>query len=206
MTKASSTSTDAESTTPRVDAVKEAVLQAASGARRAEAESVADGTAMDARWVASESRLQSETEKAAAAHDQAFAAQGIKRAADGEVKPATASSAASTMPMIANWVTQQQGKVTPKQLKRMVVQMKSLNRQKWSHEPIRAAVGGPRGHVHHVMASLVASGPLSASETHAFCEIDFENDPLQPDWQNLEKEGILLTFREAKSRIYAEGS
>ena len=55
------------------------------------------------------------------------------------------------------------------------------------------------------MASL-ASGPLSASETYAVCEIDFENDPLQPDWQNLEKEGTLPALREAKSRIYAEGS
>ena len=83
--------------------------------------------------------------------------------------------------------------------------MTSANRQKWSHEAIRTAVGGPRGSVHHVMASL-ASEPLSVSESYAFCEIDFENDPLQPDWQNLEKEGILPTLREAKSRIYAEGS
>ena len=106
--------------------------------------------------------------------------------------------------MIANWVTQQQGKVTPEQVKRMIVEMPSANRQKWSHESIRAAVGGPEGNVHHVMASL-ASGQLPASETYAFCEIDFENDPLQADWQNLEKEGILPTLREAKSRIYAEG-
>ena len=56
-----------------------------------------------------------------------------------------------------------------------------------------------------MMASL-ASGPLSASESYAFCDIDFENGPLQPDWQNLEKEGIFSTLREAKSRIYAEGS
>ena len=181
------------------------MLQAASGARRAAAGNVADDTAMDARWMASESRLQSEADKAAAAHDQAFAANGIKRAADGEVKPAAAASAPSTMPVISNWVTQQQGKVTPEQVKRMIVEMTSVNRQKWSHEAIRAAVGGPRGSVHHVMASL-ASGPLSASESYAFCEIDFENDPLQPDWQNLEKEGILPTLREAKSRIYAEGS
>ena len=154
VTKVPSTNTDAESTTSRVDAVTEAVLQAASGARRAAAENVADDTAMDARWMASESRLQSEAEKAAAAHDQAFAAQGIKRAADGEVKPAAASSAASTMPVIANWVTQQQGKVAPEQVKRMIVEMASVNRQKWSHEPIRAAVGGPKGSVHHGMASL----------------------------------------------------
>ena len=59
--------------------------------------------------------------------------------------------------------------------------------------------------MHHVVASL-ASGPLSASESYAFCEIDFEMDPLQPAWQNLEKEGIMPTLREAKSRIYAEGS
>ena len=83
--------------------------------------------------------------------------------------------------------------------------MTSANRQKWSHESIRAAVGGPRGNVHNVMASL-ASGPLSASGTHAFCEIDFENEPLQPDWQNLEKGGVLPALREAKSRIYAVGS
>ena len=87
----------------------------------------------------------------------------------------------------------------------MIVEMPSVNRQKWSHESIRAAVGGPRGNVRHAMASL-ASGPLSASETYAVCEIDFENDPLQPDWQNLEKEGTLPALREAKSRIYAEGS
>ena len=105
VTKASSTSTGAESTTLRVDAVTDAVLQAASGARRAAAESVADDTAMDARWMAPESRLQSETEKAAVAHDQAFAAQVIKREADGEVRPAATSSAASTIPVIANWVT-----------------------------------------------------------------------------------------------------
>jgi hypothetical protein len=177
VTKAPSTNMDAESTTSRVDAVTEAVLQAASSARRAAAESVADDTAMDARWMASESRLQSEAEKTAAPHDQAFAAQGIKRAADGEVKPAAAPSAASTIPVIANWVTQQQGKVTSDQVKRMIVEMTSVNRQKWSHEPIRAAVGGPKGNVHHVMASL-ASGPLSASKTYDFCEIDFENDPL----------------------------
>ena len=95
-------SSDAESAAWRVGAVTEAVLQAVSGARRAAAESVADETAMDARWMALESRLQSETKKAAAAHDQAFAAQRIKRAADGEVKPLEASSAASTMPVIAN--------------------------------------------------------------------------------------------------------
>ena len=52
VTKALSTSTDAEATTSRVDAVTEAVLQAASGARRAAAENVADDTAMDARWMA----------------------------------------------------------------------------------------------------------------------------------------------------------
>ena len=98
VTKAPSTNKDAESTTSWVDAVTEAVLQAASGARRAAAENVADGTAMDARWMASESRLQSEAEKAAAAHDQAFAAQGTKHAADGDVKPTESSSAASTMP------------------------------------------------------------------------------------------------------------
>ena len=46
------------------------------------AENVANGTAMDARWMMPESRLQSEMEKAAAAHDQAFATQGITRAAD----------------------------------------------------------------------------------------------------------------------------
>ena len=55
------------------------------------------------------------------------------------------------------------------------------------------------------MASL-SSGPLFDAETYAFCDIDFEKDPLQPDWQNLEKEEILPTLREAKSRIYAEGS
>ena len=107
MTKASNTSTDAESTTSWVDAVTEAVLQAASGARRAAAENIADDTAIDARWMASESRLQSEMEKAAAAHDQAFAAQGIKRAADGVVKPAATSTGTSTIPVIANWVTEQ---------------------------------------------------------------------------------------------------
>ena len=205
VTKAPSTSTDAESATSRVDAVTEAVIQAASGARRAAAENVADDTAMDARWMASESRLQSESAKAAAAHDQAFAASGIKRAADGEAKPAAAAPSSLAMPVIANWVTQQQGKVTPEQVKRMIVEMTSVNREKWSHESIRAAVGGPRGSVHHVMASL-ASGPLSASESYSFCDIAFENDPLQPDWQNLEKEGILPTLREAKSRIYADGS
>ena len=204
-TKTSSSSANTESSTARIDAVTETVLQAASGARRAAARNVADDTAMDARWMASESRLQSETDKAAAAHDQAFAANGSKRAADGEVKSAAAAPASSTMPVISNWVTQQQGKVTPEQVKRMIVEMTSVNRQKWSHEAIRTAVSGPRGSVHHVMASL-ASGPLSVSESYAFCEIDFENDPLQPDWQNLEKEGILPTLREAKSRIYAEGS
>ena len=95
--------------------------------------------------------------------------------------------------------------MTPEQVKRMIVEMISASRQKWSHESIRAAVGGPRGNVHHAMASL-ASGPLSASGTYAFCETDFENDPLPPAWQNLEKEGILPALREATSRIYAEGS
>ena len=203
--KTTSTSTNAGSSTARIDAVTKTVLQAASGARREAARNVADDTAMDARWMASESRLLSEADKAAAAHDQAFATNGIKRAADGEVRLSTAAPAQSTMPVITSWVTQQQGKVTPEQVKRMIVEMTSVNRQKWSHEAIRAAVGGPRGSVHHVMASL-ASGPLSASESYAFCEIDFENDPLRPDWQNLEKEGILPTLREAKSRIYAEGS
>ena len=56
-----------------------------------------------------------------------------------------------------------------------------------------------------MMASL-SSGPLFDAETYAFCDIDFEKDPLQPDWQNLEKEGVLPTLQEAKSRIYAEGS
>ena len=203
--KTTSTSTNAGSSTARIDAVTKTVLQAASGARREAARNVADDTAMDARWMASESRLLSEADRAAAAHDQAFATNGIKRAADGEVRLSTAAPAQSTMPVITSWVTQQQGKVTPEQVKRMIVEMTSVNRQKWSHEAIRAAVGGPRGSVHHVMASL-ASGPLSASESYAFCEIDFENDPLQPDWQNLEREGILPTLREAKSRIYAEGS
>ena len=44
-------------------------------------------------------------EKAAAAHDQAFVTQGIKRAPDGEVKPAAAPTGASTIPVIAHWVT-----------------------------------------------------------------------------------------------------
>ena len=122
-TKTPSTSTDAESSTAPIDAVTETVLQAASGARRAAAGNVADDTAMDARWMASESRLQSEADKAAAAHDQAFAANGIKRAADGEVRPAAAAPAPPTMPVISNWVTQQQGKVTPEQVKRMIVEI-----------------------------------------------------------------------------------
>ena len=85
--KTTSTSTNAESSTARIDAVTKTVLQAASGARREAARNVADDTAMDARWMASESRLLSEADKAAAAHDQAFATNGIKRAADGEVRP-----------------------------------------------------------------------------------------------------------------------
>ena len=44
VTKAPSTSTDAEPATSRIDTVTEAVLQAASGARRAAAENVANVT------------------------------------------------------------------------------------------------------------------------------------------------------------------
>ena len=54
------------------------------------------------------------------------------------------------------------------------------------------------------MITSLSSGQLPGAETYGFC--GFEKDPLQPDRQNPEKEGIMSALREAKSRIYAEGS
>ena len=57
------------------------------------------------------------------------------------------------------------------------------------------------------MASL-ARGPLEAHTQHEFSAIDFSDadDPLVPDWRNLEEAGVLPKLREAKAAIYAPGS
>ena len=89
----------------------------------------------------------------------------------------------------------------------MVVEMTSVNKKHWSHGTIADAISEPRGAVQHAMASL-ARGPLAGDEQATFPMLDFgdADDPLQPDWQNHEAEGILPHLREVKKRIYAEGS
>ena len=46
-------------------------------------------------------------------------------------------------------------------------------------------------------------GPLAGDERATFLMLDFGDvdGPLQPDWQNLETEGILPHLRKAKKRI-----
>lgn len=163
-----------------------------------------DGTA-EARDRAYENMWMSDQQTAIEAHDRAFAAQGLRRAAEGEAKPQPQHGRESRMPVTAQWISQPGTEVTPEQLKRMVTEMTTVNRKNWSHETIRQLTNGPTGTVEDVMASL-SQGPLSETEAFDFSSLDFESDVLSPDWKLMETEGILPTLREAKARVYADGS
>ena len=93
------------------------------------------------------------------------------------------------------------------QLKKMIVEMTSANKRNWSHETIAATTAGGRGSVHQVMASL-ARGPLTAEERDSLMIPDLgdEDGPITPDWWSLEQANVLHKLREAKARVYAEGS
>ena len=89
----------------------------------------------------------------------------------------------------------------------MIVEMAEVNKKSWSGETIAAATGGPRGSVQQVMASL-SQGELSESERAEFNTLKFgdEDDPINPSWHSLQQAGVLDEIREAKTRVYAEGS
>ena len=111
------------------------------------------------------------------------------------------------MPATCQWLDAKQPSFSEGQLKRMIAEITVVNTRKWSHETVANVTGGPRGSVTSVLTSL-ARGPLSEAESEAFKDIDFGNveDPLVPDWQNLEKAGVFPALREAKAVIYAPGS
>ena len=111
------------------------------------------------------------------------------------------------LPITSQWVGAGQASVSDEQLRRMIVEMTSLNKERWSRETVAAVTSGPKGSVQTVMASL-SRGPLEAEAQHHFNAIDFgaADDPLVPDWSNLERTGVLPKLREAKAAIYAPGS
>ena len=161
---------------------------------------------MRARKRAFEVKLEPHQKETMKAHSEAHLADGAKRAAIGQ-RHDTPSSAPVSMPASREWVAARTGTVSEGQLRRMIVEMTSLNKQHWSRATLADATNGPHGTAQHVMASL-AAGPLALGEQDPFPILDFgdTDDPVVPDWQNLESAGILPHLREAKSRIYAEGS
>ena len=147
-------------------------------------------------------------ESVAEAQHQAMFGEIAKRASDGGSSSGPSSNESkSSLPETTQWVGAGKASVSDEQLKRMIVEMTTLNRKRWSHETVAAVTGGPRGTVQAVMASL-ARGPLEAHTQHEFNAIDFgdADDPLVPDWRNLEEVGVLPKLREAKAAIYAPGS
>ena len=147
-------------------------------------------------------------ESVAEAQHQAMFGEIAKRASDGGSSSEPSSNESkSALPVTSQWVGAGKASVSDEQLKRMIVEMTTLNRKRWSHETVAAVTGGPRGTVQAVMASL-ARGPLVAHTQHEFNTIDFgqDDDPLVPDWRNLEETGVLPKLREAKAAIYAPGS
>ena len=113
----------------------------------------------------------------------------------------------SGMPVSRQWVHGKLAKVTDEQLKRMIVEMAEVNKKSWSGGTIAAATSGPRGSVQQVMASL-SRGELSEAERAKFNILKFsdEDDPINPSWHSLQHAGALDKIREAKTRVYAEGS
>ena len=109
-----------------------------------------------------------------------------KRASGGGSSsgPSPGESKAS-LPVTTQWVGAGKASVSDEQLKRMIIEMTTLNKKRWSHETVAAVTGGPRGTVQAVMASL-SRGPLEAHTQHEFNAIDFgeADDPLVPDWRN----------------------
>ena len=123
-----------------------------------------------------------------------------KRASDGGSSSGSSSSESkSSLSETTQWVGASKASVSDEQLKRTIVEMTTLNRKRWSHEAVAAVTGGPRGTVQAVMAPL-AQGPPEAHTQHEFNAIDFgdADDPLVPDWRNLEEAGVLPKLREAK--------
>ena len=196
--------TEADSDT-EMDDFAAATLLATSRASPAEGGTEPEDKSEDARWKAHESRLQTESQAALDAHDSAFLAQGIKRARDGTPAQKTSGSVDARLPVTAQWVAAGSREATPDQVRRMIVEMTTLNFDNWSKETTHAATMGQQGSVQQVLASL-SQGPLSEAESYNFSDIDFEKDALTPDWKQLEADGTLPTLREAKRRIYAEGS
>ena len=141
-------------------------------------------------------------ETVAEAQHQAMFGETAKRASGGSSssEPSTGESKAS-LPVTTQWVGTGKASVSDEQLKRMIVEMTTLNKKRWSHETVAAVTGGPRGTVQAVMASL-SRGPLEAHTQHEFNAIDFGEgvDPLVPDWRNLEEVGVLPKLREANRR------
>ena len=131
-----------------------------------------------------------------------------KRASDGGSSSGSSSNESKTsLPETTQWVGAGKAPVSDEQLKRMIIEMTTLNRKRWSHETVAAVTGGPMGTVQAAMASL-SRGPLEAHTQHDFNAIDFgdADDPLVPDWRNLEEVGVLPKLREVKAAIYAPGS
>ena len=147
-------------------------------------------------------------ESVAEAQHQAMFGEIAKRASDGgSASGSSSTESKASLPETTQWVGAGKASVSDEQLKRMIVEMTTLNRKRWSHETVAAVTGGPRGTVQAVMASL-SRGPLVAHTQHDFNAIDFgeAGDPLVPDWRNLEDTGVLPKLREAKAAIYAPGS
>ena len=161
---------------------------------------------LQARKRAYEARTKTPQQTAAERHDEAYL-YGASRAAEEPSSSSHLKSTAVPMPVSRQWVRERQPKVSDEQLKRMIVEMTEVNKSRWSHETIRSVTGGPRGDVQHVMASL-SQGELSDEERTAFNLLDFgeADDPIQPDWGNMQRTGVLDKIREAKTRVYAEGS
>ena len=171
-------------------------------------EQLEEDASVRARRRLRQSMKRSSEMEAAEAHDKAFSRWGAKRRPDDDTPPNFAADASrAPMPVTSQWLGASEGKVSEEQLKRMIVEMTCYNRQQWSHETVASVTGGPRGSVQSVLASL-SRGPLSGNEARTFMDIDFggADDPLVPDWQNLEKTGVLPKLREARAAIYAPGS
>ena len=164
-----------------------------------------DDVLMSARRRAFESRLKTDEKRAAEAHD--------RRSGSWPKQPRSEPSAQAgpvipnmVMPVSRQWIQQGDGKMSEAQLKRMIVEMSTVNKAKWSHDTVAMATG-PRGSVQHVMAAL-ARADRSSEEMEAFALLDFgdEDDPLRPDWKNPAMAQVLGDLREVKAHVYAEGS
>ena len=109
-----------------------------------------------ARQQVHEDRSKSQRQRAIDEHDRVFAGAGYAAKRPTEYQPDGHArgrpSPRTDMPVSRQWVSDRKGAFDEEQLKRMIVEMTSVNKSRWSSDTIEAATSGQRGSVQQVMA------------------------------------------------------